>query len=367
MATIIPKISSLSFDLRYISDLAMNKPGCLRADLGELNYPVPSEIRQKLKELADQQIFGYAPTFGDPDLLQAIRQFEEYKINHFDSPSVLVTSGGQAALFSALMSILKPGEAILTDDIYYPPYANLARIAEAELINTSLETLANARLPENIKVLLLNAPNNPTGRIYEEKTLRKLARLAQENDWIVIEDAVYSEIYFDKKPPSISGYCPERTLVINSASKNFCMPGIRIGWITGDQEFISGIAKMHRNMNSCPNAIFQKVLADFMPFSGEFFAALRMEMEKRRDAVMNLLDELNWEYQKPAGGIYLMCRVPGLTDTLGFAEKLIKDHGISLMPGLFFGKSKDQLRICFGALTLPEIEEFGTRLKNSLE
>lgn len=366
MSKIIPKISNLSFDLRYISDLAMNTPDCLRSDLGELNYPVPAEIRQNLKELADQQIFSYAPTFGDPALLRAIRQFEEEKMKHFGSPSILVTSGGQAALFAALNSLLMPGDAILTDAIYYPPYANLARIAEAELINTSLETLDIAKLPENIKLLLLNAPNNPTGKVYDQTTLVELARLAREKDWIIIEDAVYSELYFGEKPVSITAYCPERTLVINSASKNFCMPGIRIGWITGDENLISGIAKMHRNMNSCPNALFQKVLAEFIPESSDFFAGLRIEMEKRRNAVMKLMDELNWHYQKPAGGIYLMCQVPGLTDTLGFAEKLIKNHGISLMPGLFFGKSKDQLRICFGALTLEEIDEFGKRLKNSL-
>ncbi|HRQ31458.1 MAG TPA: pyridoxal phosphate-dependent aminotransferase, partial [Saprospiraceae bacterium] len=363
---IIPKISNLSFDLRYISDMAMKTPDCLRSDLGELNYPVPEVIRQKLKELADQQIFSYAPTFGDPDLLRAIRQFEEEKIKHFGSPAILVTSGGQAALFAALNSLLMPGDAILTDAIYYPPYANLARIAEAELINTSLETLDNARLSENIKVLLLNAPNNPTGKVYDQTTLVQLARLAREKDWIIIEDAVYSEIYFGEKPVSITAYCPERTLVINSASKNFCMPGMRIGWITGDESLISAIAKLHRNMNSCPNTLFQKVLAGFMPESTEYFSGLRIEMQKRRDAVMQLMDELHWYYQKPAGGIYLMCRVPGLTDTLGYAEKLIKDHGISLMPGLFFGKSEDQLRICFGALTMEEIAQFGKRLKYSL-
>jgi len=341
----------------------MTTPGCIRADLGELNYPVPIEVRQKMKEMADEQVFSYAPTYGDPALLSAIRQFESTKLQCFNTPGVLVTSGGQAALFASLMSLLQAGDAILTDDIYYPPYANLARIAEVKLLNLNLEALDESELPKNIKILLLNAPNNPTGRVYSIETLKKLADLAQKNDWIVIEDAVYSEIYFGAKPASISTFCPERTLVINSASKNFCMPGIRIGWILGDETLVAGIAKLHRNMNSCPNTLFQKILAHFIPLSSDFFTGLRHEMKLRRNAVMELLDELRWTYIKPEGGIYLMCKVQGLTDTLGFAENLIKNGGISLMPGQFFGNSPDGLRICFGALSLEEIDTFGNRLK----
>jgi aspartate/methionine/tyrosine aminotransferase len=363
MSKIISKISNLSFDLRYISDLAMTTQGCIRADLGELNYPVPPEIRDKIKELADKQIFSYAPTFGDASLLNAIRQFESDKIKQFDKPGILVTSGGQAALFASLLSLLKPGDAILTDDIYYPPYANLARIAEAELLFTNLERLEESALKPNIRVLLLNAPNNPTGRVYSTETLKKLAQLAQINDWIILEDAVYSEIYFGETPATITAFCPERTLVINSASKNFCMPGIRLGWIIGDENLVAGIAKMHRNMNSCPNTLFQKILADFMPVSAGFFAGLREEMNLRRNLAMALMDEIGWSYLIPGGGIYLMCRVPGLTDSLGFAENLIKKAGVSMMPGQFFGNIPDGLRICFGALTPDELVLFGNRLK----
>lgn len=367
MSKIIPKISNLSFDLRHISDLAMTTPGCIRADLGEVKYPVPDEIRNKIKELADQPIFSYAPTFGDASLLSAIRQFESAKIKQFDKPGILVTSGGQAALFASLLSILKPGEVILTDDIYYPPYANLARIAEAELLSTNLDTLEESALKPNIRVLLLNAPNNPTGRVYSIETLGKLAQMAQMHDWIIIEDAVYSEIYFGETPTTITSFCPERTIVINSASKNFCMPGIRLGWILGDQDMIAGIAKMHRNMNSCPNTLFQKILADFIPVSGGFFSKLREEMKLRRNMTMALMDEIGWSYLIPGGGIYLMCRLSGLTDSLGFAEDLIKNAGVSMMPGQFFGNIPDGLRVCFGALTPDELALFGNRLKAFLK
>ncbi|MEZ4906260.1 MAG: aminotransferase class I/II-fold pyridoxal phosphate-dependent enzyme [Saprospiraceae bacterium] len=130
--TYINKFQNLSFDLRYISDLASGVDGCVRSDIGELNYPVPDSIRESIKINADKNQFNYAPTFGDPMLLNAIKEFDKETIDRFRSPKILITSGGQAALFASILTLINPGDGILTDSIYYPPYSNLAKITGAQ-------------------------------------------------------------------------------------------------------------------------------------------------------------------------------------------------------------------------------------------
>lgn len=163
---------------------------------------------------------------------------------------------------------------------------------------------------------------------------------------------------------SISAYCPERCLIINSASKNLCMPGIRIGWIYGENEYIPAIAKMHRNMNSCPNSFFQKIVADFLPVANPFFKELREEMRSRRDNIINLLDSINWKYKIPNGSIYIMAEITDISDTVAYVEKMIAEARISAMPGVYFGDKKGSLRICFGAINNEKIQEFSNRLIN---
>ena len=363
MEKIVEKVKNLSFDLRYISDLASSIPNCLRADLGELNFEVNSEFREIIKKKSEQADFSYAPTYGDPSLINTLSNFESKTLSNITNPKILVTSGGQAALFASLSSLLRPGDKILTDKFYYPPYSNLSKLVEGSLINHDLENIDNINL-NGVKVLLLNSPNNPTGKIYDENALNKLSKLAQKNDWIIIEDAVYNRIYYNNPPLSIAAFCPDRTLVLNSASKNFCIPGVRLGWLIGPSNLITEIAKMHRNMNSCPNTFFQKVMAEFIPLSSDFFVDLRKEMKARRDLIKKIIKELGWQYIDAQGGIYLMVKVPEVTDSLGFVERLIREVNISVMPGKFFGGHEQYLRICYGALNKEQINDLGTRLKN---
>ena len=365
MKKIVNKIDELSFDLRYISDLAGSVPGCIRADLGEVDYTVPPEIIANLKDYSNIYDFKYAPTYGISKLLEAIEVFEIEKLRNFKDGKILVTAGGQAALFAAMSSLLSSGDAILTDKLFYPPYSNLAKITEAKLIPADLDNLDESNPDKNIKLVLLNSPNNPSGKVFSEETLKKIAYLAQKYDWIVIEDAVYSEIFYEERPESITQYCPERSLVINSASKNLCMPGIRIGWIFGELEYVSAIAKLHRNMNSCPNSFFQKIVADYLPISDGFFHNMRNDLRLRKNKITGLLDEIGWKYIKPSGSIYIMTQVPEIDDSVAFVEGLIKNAHISAMPGVYFGDSPDYIRICFGALDDKKLNEFGNRLKLS--
>lgn len=362
MGNILHRVESLNFDLRAISELALNTKGCLRSDLGEVKYPISNKLRNITSKLSKTDHFSYAPTLGHPSLLKAIQLLESNVYNCFEVPSVLVTSGGQAALFAILSSIINSGDVILTDSAYYPPYKNIAQILDAQFVSADLCDLSNVAL-DQIKVLILNSPHNPTGRFYEIEELEKLSQLAKKHNWIIIEDAVYNHIYFEEPPNSIAQICPERTLVINSVSKNYCMPGMRIGWIIGASNLVLEIAKVHRNMNSCPNSFFQKVLADFLPQSDSFLNNLRLEMKERRDLMIQIFDRLKWKYSIPAGAIYLFVQIPLLKNSIEFVTQLIKEDAVSAMPGTLFGAHQNSIRFCFGSLEKNEIKQLGERLE----
>ncbi len=363
MNQVLQRVTSLSFDLRVISELANNTKDCLRSDLGELNYPIPNEIRKIIAELSHSEDFSYAPTLGDPQLLDAISLFDSKLFSCFKDAISLVTAGGQAALFAILSSVIKEGDAILTDSTYYPPYKNIAQLIDGNLIATDLTNLSTANL-DKVKVLIINNPHNPTGKTYSLAVLKELALYAKKYEWIVIEDAVYNQIYFDKPTESIASFCPERTLIVNSVSKNFAIPGMRIGWIIGSPSIVYQIAKMHRNMISCPNSFFQKVLASYLPKSKLFLEELRIEMKQRRDIMVKIFDDLRWKYTVPNGSIYIFVKIPNLKDSFGFVENMIIHNGVSAMPGSLFGKHDDSLRFCYGSLTKEEIKLLGKRLQN---
>jgi len=363
----LAKVSKLTFDLRYISDLAINTPGCLRADLGQIKIEVPDEITQIARDISALKPYDYAPTFGDPALIEVLQQFEFETFRNFKKGKFLVTAGGQAGLYATIHSLVGPGDSVLADHYYYPPYKGITSLSEANFIQHHFNDLENLSNPEAVKLILLNSPNNPSGEIYEADQLKLIADMARKHDWIILEDRVYDKIFYDQPPVSISSYCPERTLILNSASKNFTMPGIRIGWLYGPEELITNITKVHRNMNSCPNTFFQKVLAEFIPHSDGYFALLRMEMKSRRDQIIAVFEELGWSYELPQGAIYTMVSVPELNNSMEFAESMIREAGISSMPGTFFGQHPNQLRFCFGAMDHAGIKTMHKRLINWLK
>ncbi len=365
MPQAVENIRALNFDLREIAEMAAAIPNCIRADLGRINYPVDHRFQKTMQRQIKRETFDYAPTYGIPELIETLHAFDRPQLKNYHTPATLITSGGQAALYATFKTWLNPGDAILTDVAAYPPYGRIARLLDATLEQRNLRKIQSSDLPPKIKILLINHPNNPTGQIYPPSTLQHWATMARQNDWLVVEDAVYDRMYYDDTPPeSMASFCPERTLIIQSASKNLALPGIRIGWIHGEESHIRQVAKVHRNMNSCPNTFFQNTLAIYLPQAEEYIRTLRREMKRRRDALHDVLVRQGWPVTPPEGAIYLWADIPGKVPSASFVQSMIREAGISAMPGSLFGDFEHKVRFCFGALTLKDIHLFEERLKS---
>lgn len=375
-------ISSLQFDIRKIADFAAQFPDCIRADIGEPDYRPPSEVYKILKNITPEEKFAYAPTFGLPKLLNALSEFEAKKSHNFSDPQFCVTTGAQAGLFSVFSALLDPGDQVLVHKAYYPPYKSICSILGAELIPVDLcdKEKVYGKISEKTKIILLNNPCNPTGEIFEKKVVENLANMAREKKLMIVSDDVYDRLIFKREDIAhASTFYPEGTLMVNSVSKTFCLTGARIGWILGESYLVSEIAKVHRNINSCPSSLMQSLVAEYLQNSDAFLERMQSEFQARGEKMAAIFQGLGWECNAPGGGMYLMPKIPELTAQSGVSSedspqkttsaevlvyRLIEQFGVSGVPGEMFGPENfDRIRFCFGALDEKKITLFGERLK----
>ncbi len=265
--------------------------------------------------------------------------------------NVLVTSGGQAALFSAHLAALNPGDTGLICDPYYATYPGVLRAAGAEVQMVPTRSSDNflpqrgalAAAAKNAKSLLINSPNNPTGVVYPLETMQMIADVCIGHDLWLISDEVYdSQIWQGAhiSPRGLPGMA-ERTLVVGSMSKSHAMTGSRIGWIIGPEEIIDQIMNLS-TVNAYGVPGFIQDAAEFALKQGpEFEAKIADVFRRRTEMSQEILQKTNALRLIPAqGAMYLMLDVRN-TGMSGeqFANKLLDEELIAVMPGESFGNS----------------------------
>lgn len=363
-------IIDLQFDIRKIAEYAAQKKDCIRADIGEPQYSPPKNFTEILQNLLPTERFEYAPTFGVPELISSLKNFENMKVRNFSNPQFCVTTGAQAGIFSICNAVLSPHDEIIVHKAYYPPYKSIATLCGAKIIEADfydIDALQDS-LTEKTKIIIINSPNNPTGDIFSETVLKNIADIAKKQNILLLSDDVYDRLLFSESPeiPHISQFAPEQTVVCNSVSKSLCLTGIRIGWILGEEKYISEIAKVHRNINSCPVSTFQRAVAQYLPKSQEYFENYRKSFQKKSEDISAIFSSLGWEYHQPKGAMYIWVTLPKIFSQYSSEEcvyRFIDEAGVSGVPGKMFGEHNDNIiRFCFGALSNDEIREFGKRI-----
>lgn len=267
--------------------------------------------------------------------------------------NVLVTAGGQAALFAAHVAACPPGAAALYFDPYYATYPGTIRGAGARAV--AVPTRADDRFLPDAQTLdamagaaraasvLLNSPNNPTGVVYPRATLEGIAEVAQARDLWVISDEVYDGQVWEGahlSPRALPGMAA-RTLVVGSMSKSFAMTGSRIGWIVGPEAAIAGLIDLS-TVTTYGVAGFVQDAAEFALGQGDAAeATIAAPFRRRRDLVLQILNRQNVVRAiPPQGAMYVMLdiRATGLSGE-DFANRLLDAAGIAVMPGESFGRA----------------------------
>ncbi len=312
-------------------------PGLINMGSGTPDFNPPDFIFEAMQDAIKQRKIQYTLWAGIPELRQAIAKKIEHQNNYTIDPEleVLVTSGAQEALVTVLMTLLDPGDNIITPTPHYGVYSEVALMMGAELIpvETSLEsnfTIDVAALSEAItpktKALLIVTPNNPTGTVVPEKTLRQIAALAIERDLIVISDEIYEDYLFDDHKHVSMATLPgmrERTISLYSLSKGYALTGVRVGYIVAPPKLSEAMLAFHHAMTICANSIAQYGAAAALSQPRDWFIPILQEYDRRRKLWMKTLDASGLPYAEPQGAYYIAVDIrPTNLNSSDFSKRL---------------------------------------------
>ena len=356
---------------------------------GEPDFPSPSSALRYAEEAMEREQTHYTPAAGIPELKEAVCSY--YK-NHFgltyESNQVLVGTGAKPLLYEALGCIVDPGDEVLVFTPAWVSYVEQIRLFEGKevLIDTSstgyvpnLDVVRQAITPRT-RCMMLNTPNNPTGAVYDEKTLKGLAELAVEKNIVIIYDEIYERlVYGHARHHQILNLCPEAkdlTIIVNGVSKAFAMTGWRIGYALGPTEIIATMGSFQGHLTSNACSVAQWAAVGALREANNDVIAMHSQFSKRKDLAVSLLKDMPLiTFQEPQGAFYVWINIEKtfgkkhgntlITDDSSFCSALLDSKYVAGVPGTAF-MVPGYMRISYSNST-EEITEGMGRLKEFLE
>ena len=315
--------------------------------IGQPDFDVPSVIKEKAIESIRSGFNHYTPTAGIPELRGKIKNKLAKKNKIRVRPEqVLVTSGTTGGIFLSFFTLIDPGDEVIILDPYFVAYKELAKLcgAKIKIVSTYPDFQPNISLikkavGKKTKLIVLNSPNNPTGAVYKEKTIKEIVKIAKENDIFILSDEVYEDFIYEGKhfsPQSIY----KNTITLNGFSKSGSMTGWRIGYASGPKEVIDKMAKLQQLSFVCAPSFAQKAALTALEYdNGKEIENYR----KKRDVIFNGLKD-HYPIVKPEGAFYIFIKVPYGDER--FVKKLLQKRLIAV-PGSAFSGNRGYIRISY--------------------
>ncbi len=340
-------------------------------NIGQPDLPTPDYIKEAVVQALEKDKTRYTNILGEKYLREAIVEFQKESHNlSYSSNEVLVTAGGQSAIFAVLNSILSPKDNIVIPFPSYPPYLNVVKYCRSKIIpletkgeedfDINIEKLEVILKSNPVKVFLLISPSNPTGTVIPLRTLEKIVDLSIKYNFLIISDEIYSDIIFDKLPyTSIASFpeARERTIIIQSFSKMLSMCGFRIGYILAPTPIIDQVKVIHHTMTICANNLAQyaayKALEDKKQLKNSILHLVHTYQDRRNLCMGILKESASFSVSKPRGAFYLFPKADSI-NMIEFCQWLKYNYGVTTVPGSYFSLEQikehhQYLRICYTA------------------
>ena len=309
---------------------------------------------QILKDAACAAIQGdinqYPITWGAENLRQAIaRDFSTRYGVKVDETQVTVCCGSTEAMLSTLLAVLDPGDEVVIFEPYYENYGpdsiisgavpRFVRLREPDWTFDPAEL--EAAFNNHTRAIIINTPNNPTGKVFTKDELKAIAKLCLKWDVLAITDEIYEHIIYDghKHVPmaSIDGM-PDRTVTINGLSKTFSVTGWRVGWAIAPTDLAGPIRKMHDFLTVGAPAPLQEAGVAALSMPESYYTEMAAGYAKRRKLMCDILQRHGFRFKPPQGAYYVMTDIEhfGFDSDIEFATYLVKDVGVAVVPGSSF-------------------------------
>jgi aspartate/methionine/tyrosine aminotransferase len=341
-------------------------------NLGEPGYPPPQRAVRAAAEASRAGRGGYAPPGGWGDLPEALA--DHVRRRHgiaARADEVTVTAGGSGGLFAALAALTRPGDQVLVPDPGYPGYRRLTETLHVEASPYRLDGAAGytpdfTRLGRaagrRTRVILWNAPANPTGVVARAGVVGELLALAERHGLWVLSDEVYDELVFEGEHTSPAAVGDRaRVVSVFSFSKTYALTGWRVGWVLGPAALVGAVRQIHWAAVMSPCTVGQIAARECLREPAPYRARLLAWLRENRDRALAALGELGVPCVTPAAGLFVWADLSGLTaDVEAWAEELWRRQRVALMPGTPFGaEGKGHARILFAVE--PELLAEGLR------
>lgn len=366
--------------IRKFFDLVSEMEGAISLGVGEPDFVTPWHVREACIYSLESGDTHYTSNKGMPELRECISEMtmNDLGLEYDPGEQVLITTGVSEAVDLAFRATLNPGDEVIVPEPCYVAYTPDIILAGGvpRLVPTKLDDEFRLR-PEDIvpaiteksRALMLSYPNNPTGAIMTREDLEDLADIVVENDLLVVTDEVYSKLSYNGSHASFAQLegMQDRTLILNGLSKSHAMTGWRIGYALGDPAIVAAMTKVHQYTMLCAPVMAQVAAIEAMKKGEDEMLHMRHEYDLRRRMFVSGLNRIGLDCFEPRGAFYAFPSVAstGLSSE-EFAERLLKEQKVAVVPGNVFGQSGEGFLRCSYATSREELIEALDRMEKFL-
>jgi len=346
----------------------------IHLEVGELDFEPVKEALKGVEEGLRKGLYRYSDAKGDLELRRRLaKEFNQIYSLNLKEENILITPGGRFALYLTFKSLIKMGEEVIGFEPLYPPYRQICELEGIRFIpiRTELEkgwspdiNLVQKNISKLTRMMVINYPNNPTGKILSRREMEELVSIAKDWDLFILNDEVYSSFSFKGPFNSLLTFNYDKSIVISSFSKSHSMSGFRVGYIIAKEEIIDKIGKLQSLMITCMPPFLQYSALKALEAKTKKFVE---EIKIRAKEVSKRLKDLPVRFYEPDGSLYIF---PEVTKKEFNSDKFVKDmlykHGVALASGKNFGDYPKNFRLSL-CQPLEKLLESIDKMKKELE
>ncbi len=352
---------------------------------GEPDFPTPAHIKNAAKQALDDNFTKYTSTAGILPLRQAVCAYINSNFGSDYTPEqCCIVVGGKQGIFNGVMALINPGDDVLLEKPCWVSFPEIAHLAEGNVVWVETEPtdfhltaeLVKAALTPQSKLLIINSPSNPTGRVIDPAEFRRIVEVAVERGLWIISDECYLQFVYPPYQPFSAAALPaelrERVLIAGSLSKSYAMTGWRVGYTLGPAGWVNEIVKVQSQSATHAASIAQRAAVTALTASQESVAQMLAEYQRRADWFIPALNEIPGVVcSRPEGAFYAFPNIKDLMANCGFAsskevaDELLWKHGVVTTDGGAFG-AEGYLRMSY-ANSLEALQEAVRRIEQMVE
>ena len=358
--------------IRKFFDLLSSMDGAISLGVGEPDFVTPWPVREAGIAAIEKGFTMYTSNRGRVELRESISKYliRFYGLHYDPHTEILVTTGSSEALDLAFRAIIDPGDEVIMTDPHYVAYPVCVSLAGGKPVlvptyeKNNFELMPadiRKRLTPKTKAILLSYPSNPTGAVMTRDLLQEIADIAIKNDLLIVSDEIYARLTYDIEHTCMASLpgMKDRVILIRGFSKAFAMTGWRIGYVAANPELTEAMLKVHQYTMMCAPIMGQMAALEALKETNDQDVEdMLAEYDRRRRVIVKGLRDIGLSCFEPKGAFYAFPSIKstGMTSE-EFADALLKEEKVAVVPGSVFGKCGEGYIRCCYATSMPDIEE----------